>query len=77
MGVDATESFSVTAANRNLTVIVDGISSQINLTERPVLDWYLSLNTCKTKINLMADSLGRSVSGVKVNYDEAKGAHYS
>ena len=31
MGVDPTESFSVTAGNRNLTVIVDGISSQINL----------------------------------------------
>ena len=31
MGIDPTESFSVTAGNRNLTVIVDGISSQINL----------------------------------------------
>ena len=73
MGVDATESFSVTAANRNLTVIVDGISSQINLTEGQY-----SIGTftkhLQDQINLMADSLGRSVSGVKVNYDEAKGA---
>jgi flagellar hook-basal body protein len=73
MGVDATESFSVTAANRNLTVIVDGISSQINLD----LGQY-SIGTftkhLQDKVNLMADSLGRSVSGVKVGFDEGKGA---
>jgi flagellar hook-basal body protein len=73
MGVDATESFSVTAANRNLTVIVDGISSQINLD----LGQY-SIGTftkhLQDKINLMADSLGRSVSGIKVGFDEGKGA---
>jgi flagellar hook-basal body protein len=73
MGVDATESFSVTAANRNLTVIVDGISSQINLE----LGQY-SIGTftkhLQDKINLMADSLGRSVSGIKVGFDEGKGA---
>jgi flagellar hook-basal body protein len=73
MGVDATESFSVTAANRNLTVIVDGISSQINLE----LGQY-SIGTftkhLQDKINLMADSLGRSVSGIRVGFDEGKGA---
>lgn len=73
MGVDATESFSVTAANRNLTVIVDGISSQINLE----LGQY-SIGTftkhLQDKVNLMADSLGRSVSGIKVGFDEGKGA---
>ncbi|MDB9789546.1 flagellar hook-basal body complex protein [Gammaproteobacteria bacterium] len=72
MGIDASESFSVTAANKNLTVIVDGISSQINLTEAQY-----SIGTFTThlqdKINLMADSLGRSVGGIKVGYDEAKG----
>ena len=65
MGVDATESFSVTAANRNLTVIVDGISSQINLTEGQY-----SIGTftkhLQDQINLMADSLGRSVSGLRL-----------
>ena len=73
MGVDTTETFSVTAANRNLTVIVDGISSQINLE----LNQY-SIGTftkhLQDKINLMADSLGRSVSGIKVGFDETKGA---
>ena len=73
MGIDASESFSVTAANKNLTVIVDGISSQISLTEAQY-----SIGTFTThlqaKINLMADSLGRTVGGIKVGYDEAKGA---
>jgi flagellar hook-basal body protein len=73
MGIDATESFSVTAANRNLTVIVDGISSQINLDEGQY-----SIGTftkhLQDKVNLMADSLGRTVSGIKVNYDEGEGA---
>lgn len=73
MGIDPTESFSVTAGNRNLTVIVDGISSQVNLE----LGQY-SIGTftkhLQDKINLMADSLGRSVSGIKVGFDEGKGA---
>ena len=72
MGIDASESFSVTAANKNLTVIVDGISSQISLTEAQY-----SIGTFTThlqaKINLMADSLGRSVGGIKVGYDESAG----
>lgn len=73
MGIDPTESFSVTAGNRNLTVIVDGISSQVNLE----LGQY-SIGTftkhLQDKINLMSDSLGRSVSGIKVGFDEGKGA---
>jgi len=73
MGIDASESFSVSAANKNLTVIIDGISSQINLDEGQY-----SIGTFTTelqdKINLMADSLGRTVGGVKVGYDETKGA---
>jgi flagellar hook-basal body protein len=72
MGIDASESFSVTAANKNLTVIVDGISSQISLNEAQY-----SIGTFTThlqsKINLMADSLGRSVGGIKVGYDESAG----
>ncbi|MDB4165908.1 flagellar hook-basal body complex protein [Gammaproteobacteria bacterium] len=73
MGIDASESFSVSAANRNLTVIIDGISSQINLDEGQY-----SIGTFTTelqnKINLMTDSLGRTVGGIKVGYDETKGA---
>jgi len=73
MGIDASESFSVSAANKNLTVIIDGISSQINLDEGQY-----SIGTFTTelqnKINLMSDSLGRTVGGIKVGYDESKGA---
>ncbi len=69
MGVDPRASFSVTAANQKLTVIVDGISAQISLTPGQY-----SIGTftqhLQDQINLMADSLGRSVSGVKVDFDD-------
>jgi len=69
MGVDPRASFSVTAANQKLTVIVDGISAQISL-----VPGQYSIGTftqhLQDQINLMADSLGRSVSGVKVDFDD-------
>jgi flagellar hook-basal body protein len=69
MGIDPRKSFTVNAANRNLTVIVDGISSQIQLTQGQY-----SIGTftkhLQDKINLMADELGRQVSGVRVDFDE-------
>ncbi len=73
MGVDPRKSFSVTAANQNLTVIVDGISAQISLTPGQY-----SIGTftqhLQNQINLMADSLGRTVSGVKVDFDDTSEA---
>ena len=70
MGVDPSASFAVTPANKTLTCIVDGISSQITLTEGQY-----SIGTFTThlqeKINLMADGLGRSVSGITVGFDDA------
>ena len=71
MGVDPRKSFLVNADNQNVTVIVDGISAQIKL----VTGQY-SIGTftehLESKINLMADALGRTVSGVTVGFDEAK-----
>ncbi len=71
MGVDPRKSFLVNADNQNVTVIVDGISAQIKL----VMGQY-SIGTftehLESKINLMADALGRTVSGVTVGFDEAK-----
>ena len=71
MGVDPRKSFLVNADNQNVTVIVDGISAQIKLT----MGQY-SIGTftehLESKINLMGDALGRSVSGVTVGFDEAK-----
>lgn len=73
MGVDPRKSFSVTPANQNLTVIVDGISAQISLTPGQY-----SIGTftqhLQDQINLMADSLGRTVSGVKVDFDDTSEA---
>ena len=73
MGVDPSTNFAVTAANKNLTVIIDGISSQVNIDEG---NYSIGTFTkaLQTKINLMADALGRTVNGVVVGFDEARGA---
>ena len=73
MGVDPSTNFAVTAANKNLTVIIDGISSQVNVDEG---NYSIGTFTkaLQTKINLMADALGRTVNGVIVGFDEARGA---
>jgi flagellar hook-basal body protein len=68
MGVDPNAPFSVTADNRNLTVIVDNISAQIEL---DLGDYQIGdfTDMVEEKINLMADNVGRQVSGVKVDFD--------
>jgi flagellar hook-basal body protein len=68
MGIDPSKPFEVTADNQSLTVIVDNISAQINLTPKnySVGDFIKEL---ETKINLMADKLGNQVSGVSVEFD--------
>mgnify|MGYP001187008749 CR=1 FL=1 len=70
MGVDPSRSFEVTQDNKTLTVIVDGISAQIELTQGSY-----SIGTftqhLEDKVNLMADSLGRTVSGVEVGFNES------
>jgi len=68
MGIDPSKPFQVTEENRSLTVIVDNISSQILLSvgDYSVGDFTTEL---ENKINLMADKLGRQVSGVRVEFD--------
>jgi flagellar hook-basal body protein len=70
MGIDPRKSFSVSSDNSSLTVIIDSISAQIELTEG-----LYSIGTftehLQEKINLMADSLGRTVSGITVDYQDA------
>lgn len=73
MGVDPRNPFSVNETNWNLTVIIDGISSQIRLDAGQYSIGTFTAHL-QEKINLMADSLGRSVSGVKVDFDDSKGA---
>lgn len=73
MGVDPRRSFSVTAANRNLTVIINGISAQIRL-EPGQYSIGTFTKHMQDRINLMADNLGRTVSGVKVDFEDSRGA---
>ncbi len=73
MGVDPRKSFLVNEDNRNVTVIIDGISAQIKL-DRGQYSIGTFTEHLQDKINLMSDSLGRTVSGVKVGFDEASEA---
>jgi flagellar hook-basal body protein len=70
MGIDPRKSFDVNSDNSSMTVIIDSISAQIDLTEG-----LYSIGTftehVQEKINLMADSLGRTVSGITVAYQDA------
>ena len=68
MRIDPSKPFEVTTDNQSLTVIVDNISSQINLTlgQYSIGDFTTEL---ENKINLMADKLGRQVSGVNVEFN--------
>ena len=69
MGVDPRAPFAVTIDNRSVTVIVDNISAQVQL---DLGDYSIGTFTqeLEKKINLMADQLGRQVSGVKVEFDD-------
>ncbi|MEK9878000.1 MAG: flagellar biosynthesis protein FlgE, partial [Betaproteobacteria bacterium] len=68
MGIDPSKPFEVSEDNRSLTVIVDNISAQILLDvgQYSVGDFTTEV---ESKINLMADKLGRQVSGVRVEFD--------
>jgi len=68
MGVDPNAPFQVTADNRSLTVIVDNISAQIELDLGPYQIGEFTKMVQK-KINLMADNVGRQVSGVTVGFE--------
>ena len=65
--MDPTKPFSVTPDNRSLTVIVDNIASQLQL---DLVTFHRNVpKMVESKVNLMADKLGRQVSGVKVEFD--------
>ena len=69
MGVDPRKSFTVNDGNKDMTVIIDGISAQFALDAGQY-----SIGTfteqMQSKINQMGDSLGRTVSGVKVDFND-------
>jgi flagellar hook-basal body protein len=72
MVIDPKTSFTVTSANQNMSVIIDGISKQVTI---PAGEYSIANFTeqMETQINLLADSAGRSVSGVSVSYDQDTG----
>ncbi len=69
MGVDPRKSFTVSDANKDMTVIIDGISAQFSL-EPGQYSIGTFTQHMQSKINQMGDSLGRSVSGVKVDFND-------
>ena len=69
MGVDPRKSFTVSDANKDMTVIIDGISAQFSL-EPGQYSIGTFTEHMQNKINQMGDSLGRTVSGVKVDFND-------
>ena len=73
MGVDATQAFNVTAANRSVTVVVDGVTQAVQLSLGQYnIDTFVE--EFQNKINLMADANGKTVNGVVVAFDAVKSA---
>ena len=73
MGVDATQAFNVTAANRSVTVVVDGVTQAVQLALGQYnIDTFVE--ELQNKINLMADANGKTVNGVVVAFDAVKSA---
>ncbi len=70
MGIDPRKSFSVNSDNSSMTVIIDSISAQIEL-DAGLYSIGTFTEHLQEKINLMADSLGRTVSGITVAYQDA------
>jgi flagellar hook-basal body protein len=73
MGVDTEQAFNVTAANQDITAVIDGITNTVKLT----LGQY-NIDTftveLQTQLNRMADANGKTVSNVTVGFDTAKTA---
>ena len=69
MGVDPRKSFTVNDGNKDMTVIIDGISAQFSL-EAGQYSIGTFTEHMQSKINQMGDSLGRTVSGVKVDFND-------
>ena len=73
MGVDTAQAFNVSAANQDVTAVIDGVTNTVKLT----LGQY-NIDTfteeLQTQLNRMADANGRTVSNITVGFDTAKTA---
>ncbi|MGB0559083.1 MAG: flagellar hook-basal body complex protein [Pseudohongiellaceae bacterium] len=73
MGVDTEQAFNVSAANQNITAVIDGVTNTVKLTLGQYnIDTFVA--ELQTKLNLMADANGKTVSNVVVGFDTAKTA---
>jgi len=73
MGVDTTQAFNVTAANRTVTAVIDGVTQSVKLDIGQYnIDTFIE--HMQDKLNLMADSNGKTVSNVTVGFDAEKTA---
>jgi flagellar hook-basal body protein len=73
MGVDTAQAFNVSAANQDVTAVIDGVTNTVKLT----LGQY-NIDTftveLQTQLNRMADANGRTVNNITVGFDAAKTA---
>ena len=73
MGVDTEQAFVVSAANQSITAVIDGVTNTVNLTLGQYnIDTFTA--ELQTKLNLMADANGKTVSNIKVGFDAVKTA---
>jgi len=73
MGVDTSQAFNVTAANRTITAVIDGITQNVKLDLGQYnIDTFVQ--HVQDKLNLMADQNGRTVNNVTVGFNSEKNA---
>jgi flagellar hook-basal body protein len=73
MGVDTEQAFNVTAANQDITAVIDGVTNTVKLTLGQYnIDTFT--DELQTQINRMADANGKTVSNITVGFDAAKTA---
>ena len=73
MGVDTAQAFNVSAANRTVTAVIDGVTNNVKLDlgQYNIDTFVVEL---QEKLNLMADANGKTISNVVVGFDRAKSA---
>ena len=73
MGVDTAQAFNVSAANQDVTAVIDGVTNTVKLTLGQYnIDTFT--DELQTQLNRMADANGRTVSNITVGFDTAKTA---
>ena len=73
MGVDTEQAFNVSAANQNITAVIDGVTQTVKLTLGQYnIDTFTA--ELQTQLNRMADANGKTVNNVTVAFNKVKTA---